>query len=222
MNEFTPLRTTMVPVTKPRTAPTKTAAVKPTATEVTLTSWTPMIAERASEALAVRSKTPLRMQIVAPAESRPMSAHWSSRLIRLPVVRNVLVLSDSAITMLTEGGDDAVVAEPDPAPRLRRMPPPVQRWWPAAASTVMPASPCVSERGGDHDLAGRASREVAHGPPVPQHDHPVRQCEQFLDRGRDADDRHAVGCEIGDEAVDLTLGADIDTPGRFIDEQDPW
>jgi len=59
------------------------------------------MAERASVALAVRSKTPLRMQTVAPVASKPTAADWSSRLMMLPVVRKVLVDSDSATMIAT-------------------------------------------------------------------------------------------------------------------------
>ncbi len=101
MKELTPLRTTRTPVMNPSAAPATTAAAKPTRTLVCMVTCTPMIAERASEALAVKSKTPLRMQMVAPVANSPTTAHWSNRLTRLRVVRKVLVLSDRATTIAT-------------------------------------------------------------------------------------------------------------------------
>ncbi|MEH3077807.1 MAG: hypothetical protein PGN11_14260 [Quadrisphaera sp.] len=62
---------------------------------------TPTIAETASVALAVRSKTPLMMQMVAPMASSPTTEAWSSRFTRFCRVRKVSVLSDSATTMAT-------------------------------------------------------------------------------------------------------------------------
>src|SRR6266498_1423817 len=90
-NELTPVRTTIVPVTNPSTAPATTAARNPAGTPATWLTRTPTIADNASVALAVRSKTPDRMHTVAPAASRPVTAHWSSRLTRFELVRNVSV-----------------------------------------------------------------------------------------------------------------------------------
>ena len=53
------------------------------------------------------------------------------------------------------------------------------------------------------------------------HDHDaVREAQDLLELGGDEDHRHALRGQVGDQALDLRLGADVDAAGGLVEDQE--
>ena len=68
----------------------------------------------------------------------------------------------------------------------------------------------------DRDVVVRPLVDLA---AVAQHDDPVAEAQHLLEFGGDEHDRHAVGGEVGDELLDLGLGADVDAAGGLVEDE---
>src|SRR5688572_26615419 len=74
------------------------------------------------------------------------------------------------------------------------------------------------------DLEDVADREVVVGTlvdlaAVAHDDHAVTEPEDLLQLGGDEHDRHALAGELGDQLLDLGLGADVDAAGGLVEDQ---
>jgi len=71
-------------------------------------------------------------------------------------------------------------------------------------------------------VAGREPRaiDLSHDPPLAHHGHAVREADELGQFRTDHDARKSLRREVGDDAVDLGLRADIDAAGRLVDDED--
>jgi len=72
----------------------------------------------------------------------------------------------------------------------------------------------------DRLLAERIPFQFGGYPTLPHDEHAVGQPDDFGQFGRDDDDGFAFGGQLLDQAVNLCLGAYVDSPGRLIEEED--
>ena len=78
----------------------------------------------------------------------------------------------------------------------------------------------IPGRGEHHPLLGRlVARDLGGDPALVQDEDPVRHRQDLGQVARDQDDREARGGELGDDPVDLDLGADVDAAGRLVEDQ---
>src|SRR6478735_10027703 len=94
-------------------------------------------------------------------------------------------------------------------------------WWPR---TLRMGSLLLGAGLARDDLEDVADREVVVGAlvdlaAVPHHDDAVAEPEDLLELRGDEDDGHALAGELGDELLDLGLGADVDAASGLVEDQ---
>ena len=71
----------------------------------------------------------------------------------------------------------------------------------------------------DRLLGGLLARERGHEAALAHDEHAVGEGEDLGQLGGDDQDGHAVAGQLGEQAVDLGLGADVDPAGRLVDDE---
>ncbi len=91
-----------------------------------------------------------------------------------------------------------------------------------ATGLVLAARPGSIDRGLEDPFLGRlAALHLGGDPALAEDQDAVTHADQLGQFGRDQDDREALAREIGDQAVDLGLGLDVDALGRLVQDQNP-
>ena len=83
-----------------------------------------------------------------------------------------------------------------------------------ASSCGCPARDRVQQRVHGDTFVG----ELGDDPPVAQDRDLVAQPEHLFDLGRDEEHRHAVFAQRDDQTLDLGLRANVDAPGRLVED----
>src|SRR4051794_15260700 len=140
----------------------------------------------------------------------------------LSTVRNCGAASDtsapSTSMIATRLSSRCRPTTPSQAPRSRAA-------WRGAltpASAMRVAGICREIAGrGDHDpFLGRVgARDLGRDSPFVEDEDPVRHRQDFGQVARDEDDPKTRGRELGDDPVDLDLGADVDATRRLVEDE---
>ena len=84
------------------------------------------------------------------------------------------------------------------------------------------AAPAITQRGSQHGLlCGLSAREFSGDTPVMHDQHPVCKTQYFLKIAGNYDDGETlIACKSDDQPVNFSACAHINSPGRFVNNQD--
>src|SRR3954454_3346880 len=78
----------------------------------------------------------------------------------------------------------------------------------------------LAEERGDERLAVEGvAWQLGRDLPLAEDDHAIHQLDVLVDLGGEHHDRHAVGGEVQQQAVEVALGVDVDASRRVVEEQ---